>query len=796
MDSELIPILEMTDSELGELFFKRKLSLSKFDLRVIKDYFREIKRNPTELEIEVIAQTWSEHCKHRIFNGRILHNENNKMKVIDGIFKTYIKGVTEKIIKERDGFVLCAFEDNAGFIKLDDELSVCFKVETHNHPSAIEPYAGANTGIGGVIRDILGAGRGAKPGACIDVFCFGPPDCDIANIEEGVIHPQSILRGVVKGVRDYGNRMGIPTLCGAIHFNKVYTYNPLVYCGSAGIIPIKDIKKEVYKGLSIVLVGGKTGRDGLRGATFSSASLREDSRTEDIVAVQIGNPIEEKKILDFVLKAREKGLIEYITDCGGGGLSSACGEMLKTTGGKIYLEKVPLKEPGMKSWEIFLSESQERMVLAVKDENLKELSYLTTIYDIDCTEIGEITDTKRLEVYYFNNKVCDLESEFLHNPPYKVLVSHYRDNNLKAEITSNYNENEISNLFKRVLADINIVSREPVIREYDFEVQGNTVVKPLIGGLGDMPQDGVAIRVDGSKKYIGLGCSILPSYALIDPYNMGLSTLDEAVRQIIVTGVNPEKIALLDNFCIGNPDDSYELGRLVKCAEAISYVALCYKTPFISGKDSFYNYYISENGIQSIPVSLLISSIGIIDDKSDITTSNIKSGNSLLCIVGYTKKELGGSIYYKILDINGGRVPGLDPQLALKIYQQFYKCIKDRLILASHDVSEGGVIVALTEMGFGINCGIEIDVDRIIKEEDMSISELLFSESNSRIVFEIEESNLFKIKEHFKDLPFTVIGKSVNNHRKIIIKNKNNIVVEESLEELKNIWKKGLEVYY
>ncbi|MEQ1841391.1 MAG: AIR synthase related protein, partial [Verrucomicrobiales bacterium] len=351
----VLKISDLDGDTLLELSKFMKLSLSREDMIAVQEIYREWKREPTDVELEVIAQTWSEHCKHRIFGATITHEINGETETVNSLFKTYIRDVSQRIFDQKPGFVLSAFHDNAGFIKLDEELAICLKAETHNHPSAIEPYAGANTGLGGVIRDILGAGKGAKPIGSLDVFCFGAPDTSMDHIKaEDVIHPLGVMRGVVRGVRDYGNRMGIPTISGAIQFDDSYIYNPLVFCGTAGVIPIKDIEKKVESGMKVISVGGRTGRDGLHGATFSSAALDTDSHESDQQAVQIGNPIEEKKAADFVLAARDKGLIGFITDCGAGGYSSAAGEMLEECGGVIDLDQVKLKEPGLVSWEVFI----------------------------------------------------------------------------------------------------------------------------------------------------------------------------------------------------------------------------------------------------------------------------------------------------------------------------------------------------------------------------------------------------------------------------------------------------------
>ncbi len=371
--SPRVEIGGMTPEQLRRLNREVGWSFEEGDLRKIQQHFRTVGRDPSRVELEVLAQTWSEHCKHRVFHARVEHTTEGGTEIIDGIFDRFVRDVTEAARESNPGFVVSAFEDNAGFIRVDEKRAACLKVETHNHPSAIDPYAGANTGLGGVIRDVLGAGKGARPIASLDVFCVGDPQMPVSRLPEGVIHPRKVLRGVVRGVRDYGNRMGIPTVAGALCIHSRYTYNPLVYCGTAGVLPVEDVEKSIRPGQAILVAGGRTGRDGLHGATFSSASLSGDSHEEDHDSVQIGHPIEEKTLADFILEARREGLFSFITDCGAGGLSSAVGEMVRETGGEVRLRDVPLKEEGLSPWEIFLSESQERMVLAAPRGNVDEL---------------------------------------------------------------------------------------------------------------------------------------------------------------------------------------------------------------------------------------------------------------------------------------------------------------------------------------------------------------------------------------------------------------------------------------
>ena len=791
---EQIPLLDMDDAEMQEMSRARTLSLSLADLRAIKAYFAAENRNPTDVEMETIAQTWSEHCKHRVFSAKISHETEKGTEEVDGLFKTFIRSVTDRIREQKPGFVVSAFHDNAGFIDLDGRHAVCLKVETHNHPSAIEPYAGANTGLGGVIRDILGAGLGAKPVASVDVFCFGRPDAKPESLHGDSIHPLGIFRGVVRGVRDYGNRMGIPTVAGAIHFSEWYTTNPLVYCGTAGVLPIAEIEKKVYAGQKVLLVGGRTGRDGLHGATFSSASLDTDSHVEDKSAVQIGNPIEEKKVLDFVLAARAENLIEFITDCGAGGVASAAGEMLSELGGVLHLDRFPLKEEGLVAWEIFESESQERMVLGVSEKALPRVKELAAIHDTDCTEIGVVTGSRRLEVLMHGAHVLDLKCEFLHQAPRREMVSEYRPASIKAAELPAIEAGEI---LTRLMADLNIASREPVIREYDHEVQGNTVLKPLAGPGGDNPQDAAVIRVPEANKYFALGLSLLPQYGESDPYRMGLSSVDEAVRQVVVAGADPDRVAILDNFCMGNPDDPRELGKLVECARAMAEAATAYGAPFISGKDSFYNYYVTEKGESvSIPVTLLVSSLAVIDDAAHVTGATFRRAGSLIGLLGVTKPELGESACCRMLGVRGGEVPGLDAAQALVLYRRYHEAVKRGLVLAAHDLAEGGLAVAAAEAGFGGRLGVELDITSLTAFDPLTPLEALFSESNARILYEFDAKDRDRLEKHFSGLPFLVIGRTVDAHRDIVIENSGKVILKKDLGELKAIWKNGLTRYY
>ena len=792
-----VPVRNLSSDELLELSKKQKLSLSREDMEVVQQIFREIDRDPTDVELEVIAQTWSEHCKHRIFSASISHSVNGGApETVNSLFKTYIKKPSEKIMERKPGFVLSAFDDNAGFIALDDNLAVCLKAETHNHPSAIEPYAGANTGLGGVIRDILGAGKGAKPIASLDVFCFGAPDTNPADITApDVIHPLGIMRGVVRGVRDYGNRMGIPTVNGAIQFDPTYIYNPLVFCGTAGVIPRGDILKEMRPGLKDIVIGGRTGRDGLKGATFSSAALDEASHEEDFTAVQIGNPIEEKKTLDFILEARERGLIVFITDCGAGGFSSAAGEMLSVTGGEIFLDNAPLKEPGLISWEIFLSESQERMVMAVEEKDLPELRKLADTFQTELTVLGHSDDTGILKVWHKGELVCCLDNSKLHDAPIKKLESVFTPG--KALTGQPLPDKDLNKSLETVMGDFAIVSREPIIREYDHEVQGNTILKPLAGAQADAPQDGSVVDIDGSDKCMAMACAILPEWGKTDPYAMGTGTVDECVRQLILVGSNPDKIGLLDNFCMGNPEDPAELGRLVECVKAIAKAADAYNAPFISGKDSFYNYFETEDGPINVPVTFLCSGFGVVENPDHVIGSSLRRSNSLLYLIGHTEDEMGGSVFARTHGVEDGKVPQTDCAANMELYKAYYGALTSGLVLSAHDVSEGGLAVTAAEMAFSGKGGVRLDLTKVPTVNGWKSPAVpLFSESTGRILVEVDPEFAADFETAMDGFPCACIGGVTEEKRLTATCCGGEKVLDCDIANLKKLWKDGLTPYY
>ncbi|MDD5573768.1 MAG: phosphoribosylformylglycinamidine synthase subunit PurS, partial [Candidatus Omnitrophica bacterium] len=625
----VVDLLEASDKDLLRLSRDGQLYLNTDEMRAIQAYFRKRQRHPTDCELETLAQTWSEHCVHKTFRGTIDYREkcgpSKKTRrigsrLISNLLKSTIMEATRRLKKP---YCVSVFKDNSGIIRFDEKYNICFKVETHNHPSALEPYGGANTGIGGVIRDPMGTGLGAKPVLNTDVFCFGPLDTPAEKLPQGALHPRRVMKGVVSGVRDYGNRMGIPTANGAVLFDERFVGNPLVYCGTVGILPKDKSFKKVSAGDVVVVVGGRTGRDGIHGATFSSGELTHESESVSSGAVQIGNAITEKKMLDALLKARDEGLYCAITDCGAGGLSSAVGEMGADGGVRVDLERVPLKYHGLSYTEIWISEAQERMVLAVPKDRAEKLIELFRRQDVEATVIGEFTDTGRLELFYEGHKVCDLEMSFLHDGlPRITKKAVWAAPRVARRLPRP--KKDLTRILLGLLSMPNIASKEWVIRQYDHEVQGGTVIKPLVGAANDGPSDACVIkpRFDSLRGF-AVSNGINFKYGDLDPYWMAAGCIDEALRQLIAVGGSLKEVAILDNFCWGNPDKPDRLGALVRAAYGCRDAAMAFGVPFISGKDSFYNEFRHHNRTIAIPGTLLISAIGVIDDVSLCVTMDL-----------------------------------------------------------------------------------------------------------------------------------------------------------------------------
>jgi len=782
----IVGLSDMDDNGLMEVS-KDRLWLNLNEMKRIQAHFSKLGRNPTDVELETLAQTWSEHCAHKTFKGKIRLGQ----LTIDNLLKSTIMRVTEELKKP---WCLSVFRDNSGVIDFDGRYAICFKVETHNHPSALEPYGGAATGIGGVIRDVLGTGLGAKPIMNTDVFCFGSPDFPHERFPKGILHPRRIFRGVRAGVADYANRLGIPTLNGALLFDERYVGNPLVFCGTIGLLPknMSQIRQQ-EPGDLVVLVGGRTGRDGIHGATFASAELTRESENISASSVQIGNPIMEKKLIDALIKARDRGLYRRITDCGGGGLSSAVGEMASKTGVCVYLERVPLKYSGLSYIEIWLSESQERMVLAVPPSTIEQLIALFQSEDVEATVIGEFTGNQRLQLFYDGNSVGDLDMEFLHSG----LPQLEREAVWEAPCFSEPDFPQPPDLGEdllQILGSWNVCSKEWVIRQYDHEVQGGSVLKPLVGANNDGPSDAAVIRpILDSDMGVIVANGINPKYGDIDTYWMAASAIDEALRQIIAVGGNLQKIALLDNFCWGNPDKPDRLGGLVRAAQACYDIAIAYETPFISGKDSLYNEYETENESICIPPTLLISAVSVMANVNRAVSMNCKEEGDLIYIVGETWNELGGSHYYGIHGYVGNNVPKVNPSKGKQLMNALSAAIEKGIVKACHDCSEGGIGVAAAEMAFAGGLGMKLCLKQVPLGEQTNRDDIvLFSESNTRFLVEVAPKHRAKFEKMLAGVAIGAIGRVMNNQGLEVYGLTGKRVLSATLTELKEAWQKPL----
>ena len=760
-----VPIRELDDTALLKLSRDGHLFLSLTEMHAVRDHFRTIHRDPTDIELETFAQTWSEHCVHKTlkstihyksaladpssdisFHGRPGHTVNEDGSVlIDNLLKRTVAAATFELMETQPckDWCVSVFEDNSGVVKFDDVDGVCIKVETHNHPSAIEPYGGAATGIGGCIRDVIGTGMAAKPIANTDIFCVAPPE--VTDLPAGVIKPRRILKQVVAGVRDYGNRMGIPTVNGAVYFDPDYVANPLVFVGCIGLIPLDRCFGKAMPGDRIVALGGATGRDGIHGATFSSAELTDTHADEFSHAVQIGNAITEKQTLDVILKARDQHdgpLYSGLTDCGAGGFSSAIGELGEQVGACVTLENAPLKYPGLSYTEVWISEAQERMVLSVPPDKLERLRVICESEDVELSDMGHfgelshttthdgLTDDTaagipQLVLTYHSEEVGRLPMPLLH----EGIPTPTREAIWPPIVTTPAappkpdTRTSIPDALTALLAHPNIASKHWIIRQYDHEVQAGSVVKPLVGPEQDGPSDAAVIRPKlDSTKGISLsvgGAPYLSEKATErghatdgDSYWATLAAIDEAVRNAVCVGADPNHIAILDNFCWPNCDDPNMLGTLVRAAEACYDGAMAFKTPFVSGKDSLSNQFTTQDGqLITIPQTLLITAMGIINDTRKARTMDAKADGNLLLIVGETTGNMGGSHYVQTGgDAADRRVPRADLKRGPANARAVASLIEHNLVRSAHDCSEGGLLVAAAEMAFAGRIGLDLNL--------------------------------------------------------------------------------------
>ncbi len=795
-----VPIRELDDESLEKLSSDNEMFLNAAEMRAIRDHYRTLGREPKDVELEMIAQTWSEHCGHKTFrsNVRVRNRAGEVVQEIPNLIKNTVFKVTQELDKP---WCLNVFEDNAGVIEFDDDWAVCFKVETHNHPSAIEPYGGAATGIGGVVRDPIGTGLGAQPVANTDVFCFGPPDMPLDDVPKGVLHPRRVMRGVVGGVRDYGNRMGIPTVNGAVYFDEKYLGNPLVYCGTVGLLPKNKCRKRTPDpGDAIICLGGRTGRDGIHGATFSSGELTHVHETQFSHAVQIGNAITEKKMLDTILQAREQGLYSCITDCGAGGLSSAVGEMGEHIGAEVHLDRVPLKYAGLSYAEIWISEAQERMVLAVPQENVGKILKIFADEDVEATVIGHygsrgtgvppVEDAHAtLRLFYEGQPVGELDLRFLHDgcprPTKEAVWEKIEKFSPLPVLKGDCNETLL-----KIFAAPNVASKEWIIRQYDHEVQGGSAVKPLVGASEDGPGDAAVIRpVLDSRKGVVISCGMNPKLGELDPYQSALHAVDEALRNAVAVGGNLERTAILDNFCWGNCNKPDRMGSFVQAAKGCYDAAIAYSTPFVSGKDSLNNEFQTASGETiAIPPTLLISAISVIDDVSRCVTADAKEAGNHLFLLGRTGCAMGGSHYLIVENVESGNdVPQVDLQTNIRVMRAIQSAIEAGAVRACHDLSEGGLAVAAGEMAFSGALGVEMDLSAVpTGGASVPDAAKLFAEDAGRFLIEVSPDKYDAFLRLVADCPVGEVGKVTDTGRIVI--SGDDVGIDLPIDQAKAAW--------
>jgi len=762
------------------------LALDLTYMKAIQEYFKKQKRNPTDIELESIAQTWSEHCKHTIFADPIDEIEK-------GLYRTFIKGATEEIRKKKGKKDICVsvFTDNSGAIVFDKDWLITDKVETHNSPSALDPFGGSITGIVGVNRDTIGFGLGAKPVINRYGFCFADPE-DKSLFYKGpgftqkMLFSKRIMEGVIKGVNSGGNCSGIPTTQGFVFFDQNYRGKPLVFVGTVGLIPRKNgkrmlHKKRAKKGDYIVMVGGRVGLDGIHGATFSSEAMDAGSPAG---AVQIGDPITQKKLSDAMVKeARDLGLYNSITDNGAGGLSCSVAEMAKECGGCLVdLEKVSLKYPGLAPWQIWISESQERMTLAVPVNKWKRFADLMERRGVEAVFIGRFSNSGRCVVNYKGKKIMDLNMDFLHNGlPARPMKTSYTQKIYPEPKISKLKD--LTGVLKAMLKRPNIASFAFISQQYDHEVQGGSVIKPL-QGKGRVNGDTTVIKpVLSSKKGIVVSQGINPEYSQIDTYHMAACAIDTAIRNAIAVGADLNHMALLDNFCWCSSNEPERLGQLKRAVQACYDYALVYKTPFISGKDSMFNDFkgFNKNGEKvkiSVLPTLLISSLGVIKDINKTVSMDTKFPGDLVYVLGETNDELGASEYFRMqgemtsrsVRAIGNGVPQVDGRKNKRLYQALTGCIRKGLISSSISVTRGGLGIGLAKMAMAGGLGLNLSFKNLggkFSRDDYG----LFSESQGRIVVTIDPKNKKRFEKIMKPNVFSQIGK-VTKNRVIVIKNK------------------------
>lgn len=768
--------LDVSDEELLKISQERKLALNLKEMQIIKNYFTKpeviaerqkvgLNQKATDVELEAIAQSWSEHCKHKIFNAKIQYRNEDKEQEIDSLFDTFIKSSTKQLEKELD-WVISTLWDNSGVIRFNDNWLLAVKCETHNSPSNEEPYGGAITGIVGVYRDPMGTGKGCKLIYGTYGFCTGNP---FYNGElRPKLHPKRLLEGVRKGVENGGNKHGVPTPYGITFFDDGYIGKPAIYVSAGGLIPTNvagepGYKKKVDPGDLIIMCGGKVGIDGIHGATESSMEAGEWISASH---VQMGDPFTQKKMHDFLIEARDLGLYKGITDNGAGGLSSSVGEMAELSNGfELELGKVPLKYAGLDPWQILVSESQERMTLAVSPEKINQFFELAKKHDVEATVIGKFSNSGKFYSTFGGKTATYLGMDFVHQGvPQMKLEAEWLTPEQRGLSEPEFKEiTDHSSFLKEMLSRFNICSKEYIVRQFDHEVQGTSVVKHLVGKDSEVYSDAVVIKpAYDSNEGIAIAAGINPKYSQIDTYWMTALCIDEAIRRIIAVGGNLKQIALNDNFCWpsplpsrNNPDAEYKLAQLIRANQALYDYTLAFKTPCVSGKDSMsMDGTVKESDGSEVRISALptiqFSAVGKIDDVRKCITMDVKKPGDLVYLLGITRDELGGSEYYEMKGEIGLNVPKIDVKTTIKLYNALTRAIEEDLVDSCHGIYKGGLAIALAQISFAGGYGLEIDLDKVPTEDLNRADKILYSESASRFIVTISPENKLRFEEIMK----------------------------------------------
>jgi len=763
-----VDIFSASDKELVAISDQMGIALALEEMKRIQEYFKKKKRKPTDIELEALGQAWSEHCCYK----------SSKIPL-----KQYVFGIAEDKIVARE---------DAGVIEFDKDHYYCAALESHNHPSAVEPYGGAATGVGGIVRDIVC--MGAQPIAYIDPLFFGPLDLPLKELPRGVKHPRYLFQGVVDGIRDYGNRIGIPTLSGQVYFHKGYTGNCLVNVGCIGVMKKTELIHSRAKapGNIYVYVGGKTGRDGIHGVTFASAELTDDSEESSRSAVQVGDPITKEPVIHVTLECNRKGLLEGLKDFGGGGLSCVCGELAYDAGfgAEIHLDDIPLKEEGLLPWEIWVSESQERMMFLVASENIDQVLHICKQWDVTAVVVGKVIPEKITRVYFKDEKILEMDMDFFTGGPEydtcqrpfvapKIASDSVKDPDFKIP--------DLNKTLKKLLGSINIASKEWVIRQYDHEVRGNTVVKPLQGKLNkESHGDATVLKpLEDSFRGLAVTANVNPRFMERDPYWGACSAIDETCRNLVSVGAVPD--SLLDCLNFGNPEKPEKMGEFYEACRGLGDTARDLNLPFMSGNVSLYN----ESVKTAVPPTPQLVGIGIVKDIRKCVSSDFKNSGNLIYVIGKdTEKEMGGSEYYNTMDVDGGIVPRTNLDILKKCIKGLVSAIEKGLIVSCHDLSEGGLGVCLSEMCIGGNIGSEVDIANIGK--DLRSDFKLFSESNTRWVVEVSTAKRKDFEKQLKDnnILFVEIGKTTGN--KLIIKNGEEKIIDLSVKTIDDSWRKPI----